>query len=270
MKQTNKLKMITVMAVSIMVALFTASCSNDEFFGFYDESELETSLNNCIENYSELCYLDIDSCQKNYSESDYKIITNALNRIVLYRNNGITHIKEIDYDDLNMSEYLYNVCNNMITHTNGIVYRSQYMKNNKRKLNRSPEPGGVWGDCAPVAMTHVLRGTAPSLQQAYEYCDCFQPSWRTIGLYKTNAIAILNQYIASVKRCDGGVISSESKGMDNCLLLLTGDPGHAVNATFFCKGDPDWIFYCDYWAGGVLGAVQAQDCSVINSVLVWK
>lgn len=34
MKQTNKLKMIPTMAVSVTIALFSASCSNDEFFGF--------------------------------------------------------------------------------------------------------------------------------------------------------------------------------------------------------------------------------------------
>lgn len=36
MKQTNKLKMIAAMAVSVIGVLFVTSCSNDELFGFDD------------------------------------------------------------------------------------------------------------------------------------------------------------------------------------------------------------------------------------------
>lgn len=38
MKQTNKLKMIAAMAVSITVALFISSCSNDEFMDIWDDT----------------------------------------------------------------------------------------------------------------------------------------------------------------------------------------------------------------------------------------
>lgn len=270
------MKLIAGMVMGVIVAILVTGCSNDELFGFEDKDKYkEDSLLHIgfasFVDYADSNYLSIDVTQKHYSKSEYQIIAKAVSRLAIFDNSGIIKIKKGNSNSFNISDSLYDICIKMISHTNGIIMTSK-QNNSIRVKNRCPEFCFVWGDCAPKAMTHVLRGNIPTLEEAYSYCDLFQSNWRTIGLYRSNAVAILNQYISPVNVYQGGVISHQSRYLENCLLLLSGDPGHAVNATYYVTGDPDVIFYYDYWSNvyGDIGIVQAQDTESINAILTWR
>lgn len=284
MKQINKLKMIAAMAMSVTVTLFTASCSNDEFFGFDDEIPYGLYSGSSYQpNYSSDSYLNIDKEKKAYSDLEYKIIASALNRVVASNIDGIIQIKKFDYNSLNISKQLYDICVNMINHTNKIVYDRIKQKSNKRVKTLSRESGSVWGDCVPVALTHIPAGVAPNLQQAYSYCDQYDSNWRTTGVHKSSLVRLLNNEIHSVSQNDGGFLynnyNNNVVNLDYCLLLFKRNnnsdiSGHAVNAVTFVSNLPTsnngWIFYCDYWFNGVLGSVLSNDTATINSILLWN
>ncbi len=269
---------------AFVTSVSAISCSNDGFFGFDDElpySLYSDSFNQL--DYSSNIYLTIDEEKKVFSDLDYEIIASALNRIVACNVDGIIQIKKSDYNSLNMSKGLYDICVDMIYHTNNIVYDIIKQKKHKRVKTTSREFVRVEKDCVPVALTHIPAGFALNIQQAYSYCDQYDTNWRTTGVHKSSLIRLLNEEIHSVASYDGGFLYNNSDSnvtnLDYCLLLFRGNsdydiPGHAVNAVTFVSNLPTsndgWIFYCDYWANGVLGSVLSSDTSTINSILLWN
>ena len=108
MKQTNKLKMIAAMAVSVTVALFSASCSSDEFFGFEKNEKPLIDIN---PSYKDLLYR-IESTpfyiakNKEYQDylNSYECLYNEINNIIItktYEKNRVDSLME-----------LHIVCNN--------------------------------------------------------------------------------------------------------------------------------------------------------------
>ncbi len=91
MTQKKKLKMIATMAVIVAIALFSNSCSNDEFFGLDDDFEDDVYMF-ADNSYCEDVFLDIDyeGAMLYATEQEKRIYDMAYSRLtIVFENNQL-------------------------------------------------------------------------------------------------------------------------------------------------------------------------------------
>lgn len=151
MKQTNKLKMIATMAVSITVALFTSSCSNDDFgaFDFYLDEKDNTNILLSFDNEP---YLSISTSDyKKMTNTDFENLSFAINRI---KKSGATFDTNSIY--YNISDTLFLVAYSTLHNTQN--FYSNYNNKLKRIKNNNREGSFVitGKDCVGQAIAYSL------------------------------------------------------------------------------------------------------------------
>lgn len=165
MKQTNKLKMIAAMAVSVAIALFTNSCSNDEFYGFEHEYDYDNNYTSSFIHNNNLVfteYLDITSTNhKTMVENDFETINKAIIRIELLCD--VDSINKQFKRDLNMSDSLFHLASRIINNTRNfhVSFNSGKIKRNK---NNNREGFIISGhDCVGQAIAYKFSFSADSI-----------------------------------------------------------------------------------------------------------
>lgn len=144
MTQKKKLKMIATMAVIVAIALFSNSCSNDEFFGLDDDFEDDVYMF-ADNSYCEDVFLDIDyeGAMLYATEQEKRIYDMAYSRLTIVFENNQLIIKEKKGRDVNISERLYNRIKDNIEKTNEVFFTPQnntlFRKAIRRKKNNNRE-----------------------------------------------------------------------------------------------------------------------------------
>ncbi len=254
MKQTNKLKMIDAMAVSIMVALFTASCSNDEFFGFDDESYKMVDQSELINlNNLDLSeYLSVSSFNpEEWSDSDYIAFSAATERIgVSYSEKKKQYVfKASCGKDINVSDTLYKIVVNLFGHTNMIMSSRDTQKKRNKTNNREM----FWGlpDCGPAAVSHMGQ-YAPSYSTAIAKCDEMFPNWRqNWGIPRDSLGVYINEFVFVARYHNMSFCSSPITSLKNIVMFyfIQYPYGHIVNVYKYTRlGSFGLLYYHDYSA----------------------
>ncbi|MBR4793904.1 MAG: hypothetical protein IK038_09610 [Bacteroidaceae bacterium] len=249
MKQTNKLKMIAAMAVSVLSFTITG-CSSDDFYGFdYDEDNNIAPWNDGAERINTTDYLTISSdCTDKWTENDYKAFSLAVERI------GISYSKKKQvYEfhsksakDINISDSLYNIVITMFEHTNKI-FRSSNNKKFKNTKSRFGEISFSIPDCVPCAIAWMGQN-APTYSTVVARCNELFPNWLQNGGIPGDAVFSLISEYASVYYCtDMSFCNATENSLNNIVtLFIWGHLGHAVNAYKCTKYGSVLIYYHDH------------------------
>lgn len=231
MKQTNKLKMIATMAVSVTVALFSASCSNDEFFGFdnleMSEKQIATRASSLNKPFAD--YLSISSNEvREWTEKDFISFSDAIKRLgVNYSNSKQKYIyNDVTSNEINISDSLYDCMINMLELTNTVIKNSS-KASKKRLKKRSPEGDYFLPDCVPAAIAHMGQN-APTYAQAIAKCDELFPNWRTQNGVSPDSVEYFIEFYAPVTEYTD--LSFCSSGVTYLPNILMGFATHVVNA----------------------------------------
>lgn len=252
MKQTNKLKMIAAMALSITVAYFTASCSNDEFFGFDNESHNMEDLSELInQNNLDLSdYLTVSSFNpEEWSDSDYIAFSAATERMgVSYSETKKQYeFKVSNGKDINVSDTLYSMVVNLFGHTNMIMsshdIKNKRIKNNNREI--------WWGlpDCGPAAVSHMGL-YAPSYSDAISKCNEMFPNWIQNGGIPRDSLGVyIREFVFVARYHDMSFCSSPITTLRNVVMFyfIQYPYGHIVNVYKYTKcGSYKLLYYHDF------------------------
>ena len=232
MKQTNKLKMITAMAVSITVSLFTSSCSNDVFFGFDDIDMLTDQRTDSKFNYYSSVddYLTISSFDVNkWTEKDFISFSESINRLgVSYSISEHKYIyNDLSSNDINVSDSLLDCIRIMLGHTNSVISSSTKASTIRIK-NRSPEgSNNPLPDCVPAAIANMGKN-APTYSTAIAKCDELFPNWRTHNGVPSDSIEFFIECYTPVTEYKN--LSFCSSGVTTLPNIVMRFAHHAVNA----------------------------------------
>ena len=255
MKQTNKLKMIAAMAVSVIVALLSASCSNDEFFGFEDMNDYTSTIESSIYSNDFQKYLDLDiDTIKKWSKKDLIILDEAEYRMGI-RLDEKTKFYSKNYNtylELNISEKLYNRIWDNYYHNNLVLGEALSKKRVKR---RSPEGMGSRYDCVPISLSHCL---ATPYATVVRVCNNVDPGWVNrgvdlgyVGIIVDSLGYSMNTYYSPQEVRD----HYGSSDIDINAMITTytgGNPKYHAVCAYHYDGSSWWIkklFYNDYQSG---------------------
>ncbi|HPX99706.1 MAG TPA: hypothetical protein PK938_07590, partial [Bacteroidaceae bacterium] len=156
MKQTNKFKMIAVMAVSLVMALFVTSCSNDDFFSMdYDNPNLSFK--------SFISVNDIKTGpsttfeKEQFKEAAYRFSC----RLFFEKDNTISLIEGTTADELKISANLFELFNEVIDLWNENP-TALIIKKNKAPRTKGGDPeststrgGNVFYDLAATSIYNI-------------------------------------------------------------------------------------------------------------------
>lgn len=149
MKQTNKLKMIAAMALSVLSFTIT-SCSSDDNYEF-DYYLQETSNNNSDSNNDLLGlrryynYINVNINQSELTDVDIKNVEIVENRILdnlMITDDGSITFKGLTPRDLNINEDIFYLYTKLLEGEQASIIQDSKSKQIKRIKNRSPETGG--------------------------------------------------------------------------------------------------------------------------------
>ena len=245
MKQTNKLKMIAAMAVSILSFTITG-CSSDEFYGFDDYGSFSSN--------------DIWNNSTRYN--DYTSLASDLSKISFYvDNNGCFHITDSYDKKMGLSKDVYDNLVNMMYYTNNLINSGE-----KKRTKNNNREGGVprTPDCFLYTLYNYGHG-APSYEQIALDCDTIFPEWRTYGVPSVAVDAILRKHSVNYLSSSNG-FSYNIVDLDNAMVRLKGVTvvvnGHQYTMNHWVNGQSyfhdingyDIIYYCDYqtWEFGFI------------------
>lgn len=271
MKQTNKLKMIDAMAVSIMVALFTASCSNDEFFGFDDEyssnylTEKQTVIEIKPTTYDFSEYLDIENLSlSKMTEEELVILEKAEGRLSYSVVDGYCYVHEKSASEINISEKLFHYIIDCFDNNNDFMRK---IKKGKIKRTKGGDP--------EVIIKHDCVAHAISYMCSIDYATV--DSWlsSTFGAYYTNKGVPYNALIPVVQHFrpsatnhtsypSGGIGNNHSLHDGVLIINGSGNEYHAVNAQYYHEpglfNNNHTVRYFE-----VINSIPVRDCTVIIS-----
>jgi hypothetical protein len=260
MKKVEKLKLSMTMAVCFIVALFATSCSNDDFFGFEDETTnlgLLSSQNNITSRgyIDTLDYLSISSNSTiNLTANEIINLHQAINRIELLTDYGRLS-RPNSGSSYNMSDTLFTLANKIIANTRSL--NLLLANKNERVKDGNREGGGfvISGkDCVGQAIAKrfhlnadsintLLAGTIPNyytngvplamMNTAFSACGVSGSLKTTLplsdlGSYDMLLLDMLNNHIVSIR---------DNKGKTR-LSILVNDILYAVSEDNYVK-----IFY---------------------------
>jgi hypothetical protein len=248
--------MIVAMAVSVTVALLTASCSNDEFFGFDDMKDYTFTLESSIYSNDFQKYLDLDiDTIKKWSRKDLTILDEAEYRMgIRFDEKNRFYTRNYNtYLELNISEKLYNRIWDNYYHNNLILGETT---SKKRVKKRNSEGAGIRYDCVPISLSYCL---ATPYSTVVRVCNNVDPGWNNrgvdlgyVGIIVDSLGYSMNTYYSpqEVRNHYG------SSDIDINAMLITSNTGgnpkyHAVCAYHY-DGSSWWInkiFYNDYQGG---------------------
>ena len=227
MKQTNKLKMIASMAICVIVVFFAASCSNDAFFGFDDQNDFNEEG---ISNYSYFIEWDstlFSDSHNNSNSSRNDLLLEAINRIGVYKKNGVYCFRNNSARQIGMSDELYNYICGKFLNTNSIL-RKINNKTSKKNGNRE------WWDYMPKdCFIHSIShysADSPSYTDALNYCLSIQPDLLVYGIYPGNrnkAFENFNLSYSVVTSLDysthlnGAIVSIRGTYINHCVNGIT-------------------------------------------------
>lgn len=248
MKQTNKLKMIAAMAVSVIGVLFVTSCSNDELFGFddyyMDDNNKKLELSNIKQSIIEIKqssydfneYLDLN----NYSldkmtEAEIEILYKAEGRLNFTIIDGKYIIKEKEAADINISPRLFNYIIRSYEATNRLVdLLSKTKPDKKRKKTRNSEE---WASTSNECLAHAIAykyNVSFSSVDTWLYSQ-FGEYYRNKGVPSNLVTYCVRHYCSSANSHSsypsGGLFNNHSLH-DAVMIITTSDNSktHAVNA----------------------------------------
>lgn len=234
MRQTNKLKKIAIMAVNITVALFTVSCSNDDFFGLDDKyDDYDNRIDSFIQDGYDV-FISLDSYDfKDWTIADYMKISEAEDRMEIIFNSGLYTIGAKSAKKINIADSLFDMIKGDYEYTNSLLNKNK--QRIMRSIKSNPEDGCLYPNCVPIALTH-LKYNAPTYQQAEAECDAVDSTWRSHnGVYSMYVEGLINQHISVYKLTPSTINFTEYTDLDQCVLLINegGHQDHAVNASYY-------------------------------------
>jgi hypothetical protein len=249
MKKVEKLKLSMTMAVCFIVALFATSCSNDDFFGFEDETTnlgLLSSQNNITSRgyIDTLDYLSISSNSTiNLTANEIINLHQAINRIELLTDYGRLS-RPNSGSSYNMSDTLFTLANKIIANTRSL--NLLLANKNERVKDGNREGGGfvISGkDCVGQAIAKRFHLNADSINTLLA---------GTIPNYYTNGVplAMMNTAFSAcgVSGSLKTTLPLSDLGSYDMLLLdmLNNQDYHAMNITSISYANQKYtIIACD-------------------------
>lgn len=215
MKQTNKLKMIDAMAVSIMVALFTASCSNDDFFGFDEQPKEIYELNYILHSQEYL---------------DYVSSFNRLSAIIVNQSDSVYHGNCID--NAIIQEYKYSYSKLVNTYPE---YANITINNKIELLNH----------CYMDSYCKVKRTKGGSPESSQN-----TTAWKSLNLPRPNNITKVDERNYICESVTLTIYDNPTTAIAYAILFAVGDPddpddNHEFGGYVF---DNSSILMCDVYA----------------------
>lgn len=154
MKQTNVVKVIATMAVSVLSFTIT-SCSSDNFYGFDFNLDEYDNTNNLLK-FNNEPFLNISTSDFNkMTDSDYKNLSNAICRIKNNFGNGtFLETQSINY---NISDSLFLLAYSTLENTQNFCLSFTNKLNKRAKTNNREESFVISGkDCVGQAIAYSL------------------------------------------------------------------------------------------------------------------
>ncbi len=241
------IKGIALIAMCATLTLLITNCSHDEVFGLekpyltedpFSSSSLDDVL---YESFLSISSKDV----KKWDEKDYISCDIAINRLgVVFCHSKNKYVyNDVSYDDINISESLYNCVLTMLERTNSIIASTEKPVFARVKT-RSNESSGPLPDCVPAAIAHMGQN-APTYNAAILKCDELFPTWRTSGGVPPASIESFIEVYTPVTEQNNLNIYPEGVTLLPKLVMVF--ESHAVNATrVFRMGSSSTIHYEDH------------------------
>lgn len=256
--------LLIAVLVSVAMSGFFIACSSNDNITEFDTSEFD--------NYLSLSKSDFDFGRDwdNLSESDKATFNQAQKRMdFTFDENGICTTKWTSSSQVNMSDELFNYFINIIAFKNEITKKlSEIQEINFPRLKAgyecNPSDYNSRINSCLVKAIYSLYG-APSYsvidswlcERGYYRYNSTGNYWGVNSLYTQ---AVLSQFLK------GDIVTSISwdKLTNKCILILTGNPQHAVVFSYY-NGRESKVYFTD-----PSGTSSKESCSINDIVLAFK
>lgn len=259
MKQTNKLKMIAAMAISILSFTIT-SCSNDDFFGLdIDNDNYDSGYNDVFDLNDSFEYLEMSdyNAGQNINDSDFSILCKAEERLTVVMTKNGYKIKQKNGKAVNISQQLYNYIEDNYEHLNYLMGYSKMTKAFKRKKtgNREGEGSLTESDCVGYSIAYALEKDFSFVDS--ELKGRFADYRAGLGLDPDSLEAAMKMF--NTNALSRNTLHPFAGFDDNTNEIslhggVFGNNGHAVTAVKVKKNPSGlWynVWYHDYQSGGI-------------------
>lgn len=261
----KKLNVFTSLAgmVLFVTLVFTTSCSSDEFFGFEEEdTDIKVQEGLTKSNVSYLSYIDLEKTNCKIMDSiELRKYEEAIQRMVIYNDNGLVNYMAKSSSEINISSNLYNSIVASVQYTNNLLRKH----NNIGRVKTQNREGSSNYDCVPVSVSNMGRN-APAYRDACRACTEEDYGWRLRGYVHANKVGPIIRHFHDVTTCTAWY-GSQYKDFENCVLLV--NDTHAVNAIGYTPqmGIAGSIQYQDNQNNGAVGVVPGN---MIYAIFVFK
>ncbi|MBR5934661.1 MAG: hypothetical protein IKZ89_00750 [Bacteroidaceae bacterium] len=237
---------------AFVISTSFVSCGNDEFFGFEDENNSWINKLEVIrqEKQDMSDYLTVSSFNpEEWSDSEFMAFSAAAERMGLrYSETKKQYEFEVcKGSDINISDTLFNVVNNLFGHSNMIMSSKDTQKKRIKTNNRE-----MWWklpNCGPAAVAHMGL-CAPSYSTAIEKCNEMFPNWiQNGGIPRDSLVDYIREFVYvtryhSMFFCHSNVVTLNNVVMFFCPQYPN---GHIVNVYKYIKwGSVGTLYYHDY------------------------